>query len=144
VTSESLPRDRSPIAVPSGYVAGACNIGPYEIRRRRAFGVAGVAAAALLGAALLAIGAPPSARLLVALPLIGGVFSMLQARRRFCAGFAVAGLSNFGADDTGRRAVTDPGARRADRLAALRMGVDATLIGLPAVVLFILLPLSLR
>jgi hypothetical protein len=33
---------------PDGYVPGACNIGPWEIRRRRTIAVAGFAGAAVL------------------------------------------------------------------------------------------------
>ena len=73
-----------------GYVPGVCNIGPEEIRRRRASSMVafGVAAAGL--AMLIALGAPHPVRLVLLLPLWGGTFSWLQARRRFCGGFAVS------------------------------------------------------
>ena len=132
----------APAAEPDlgGYVPGVCNIGPMEIRRRRAFAIAGFAAAAVLFAVLVAIGAPAWTRLLVLLPLMGGVFSWLQARRRFCAGFAMAGIANFGGADDLQRGVQDPEARKADIAAVRRMTRDAFLIALPLTILAVLLP----
>ena len=81
----------------ASYRAGACNIGPAEIARRRRAGFVGVAAAVGLGAILVAIGAPDWLRVLVLPPLALGIISLDQARRGFCVAFAVAGLRNFDA-----------------------------------------------
>ena len=67
----------------AAYRPGACNIGTYEIARRRRAGLVGVVVAALLAIGLLAVDAPQLARLLVLLPLWGGFVSLLQVRRRF-------------------------------------------------------------
>ena len=85
----------APIVVSGGppddrYVPGVCNIGAWEIRRRRRFAYLGFAAAVILFVVLVAIGAPAWTRLFVFLPVASGMVSWLQARRRFCAGFAVA------------------------------------------------------
>ena len=40
------------------YRPGACNIGPREIAKRRAYGVAGIIATVVLGVVLVAIDAP--------------------------------------------------------------------------------------
>jgi hypothetical protein len=120
----SAPDDSSVDA----YRPGACNIGAWEIRRRRRFAIVAFVIAAVLLAVIVAAGAPPAARLLVLLPLWGAAFSWLQARRRFCAGFAVAGIVNFADDEGGRSAVTDPAARREDLRAVRRMTRDAFLI----------------
>ena len=125
---------------PEGYVPGVCNIGPWEIRRRRAFGVAGLVIAGILLAILVVAGVPAPMRLLVLLPAWGGVLSWLQARRRFCAAFAMAGLSNFEDGDAGRRAVADAAARRADLQATWRLMRDSFLIGLALTVVAVLLP----
>jgi len=122
------------------YVPGVCNIGPWEIRRRRAFGIAGMFAAGVLLAVLVGVGAPTSARLVVLLPLWGGLVSWLHARRRFCVGFAWSGLANFAGSDAGRRRIEDPAARRADLRAAARLVADAFLIALPLALLATLLP----
>jgi hypothetical protein len=138
----SAPLPHVTLATPegAGYVPGVCNIGPWEIRRRRTIGVIGFAAAFVLLAALVAAGAPPIARLLVLLPLWGGALSWLQARRRFCAGFAMAGISNFADGEAGRRAVTDPASHRADVQATMRMTRDSFLIALPITIVAVLLP----
>lgn len=119
----------------SAYQAGACNIGPYEIRRRRTSGLLGVGAAVALGAALLAVGAPAPARLLVLVPLWGGLISLLQARRRFCVGFALAGIANLGDDASGRARVS-PSDRAADLAAGGRLVRDALLIATPIAAAF--------
>ena len=123
-----------------GYVPGACNIGPMEIRRRRAIAIVGFAAAAVLFAVLVATGAPAWTRLILMLPLVGGTFSWLQARRRFCAAFAMAGIANFGGSSDIQQGVQDPEARKADMAAIRRMTRDALLIALPVTLIAVLLP----
>ena len=123
-----------------GYVPGACNIGPMEIRRRRAFAIAGFAAAAVLFAVLVATGAPAWTRLFLLLPLMGGAFSWLQARRRFCAAYAMAGIANFGGSSDILEGVQDAEARKADIAAVRRMTRDAFLIALPVTIVAVLLP----
>src|SRR6187455_570385 len=87
----------SPIPVASSeYVPGVCNIGPAEIARRRRAGHTGVVAAIALLAILVVVGAPPIARLLIALPVAVGASGYLQAWLKFCAGFGSAGIYNFG------------------------------------------------
>jgi hypothetical protein len=125
---------------PGEYRAAACNIGPAEIARRRRAGYAGIGAAVVLGAVLLVIDAPTTARLLVGIPLAGGATGFLQARFRFCAGFGMAGVRNFGALGSVER-VEDAAARRADRAKALRISLAAAAIGGVGALAFALLPL---
>ena len=138
-----VPTPVTPIAFAAsedGYVPGACNIGSWEIRRRRAFGIAGFVAAAILFAGLVAAGAPPVSRVLVLLPAWGGTFSWLQARRRFCAAYAMAGISNFGDREAGRQTVADAAAHRADVEATLRLTRDSFAIALLITIVAVLLP----
>ena len=123
------------------YVAGACNIGPWEIRRRRRSAVAAFVAAAVLFAVLVAIGAPAWTRLILILPLWGGAISWLQARRRFCVAYAMGGLANFGDGDAARRSVVDPVQRAADRRATIVLVRDAFLIAIIPTIVAIILPL---
>ena len=93
-------------AQPGGYQPGVCNIGPAEIDRRRRAGHIGVVATIVLFAVLVALDLPPIVRLVLALPAAVAASGYLQARMRFCAGFATAGVYNFG--DVGpREQVTD-------------------------------------
>ena len=126
--------------IEDGYVPGACNIGPWEIRRRRAFAIVAFVAAGVLLALLVAVHAPAIARVILFVPLMGGVFSYLQARRRFCAAFAMQGVANFADGDAGRHVIGDDAARRADRAAVLRMARDSAVIAAALTILAVLLP----
>lgn len=122
------------------YRPGVCNIGPAEIARRRRAGILGVGAAIALGVILVAVDAPAWSRVLVLPPLAGGIISLDQARRRFCVGFAMAGLRNF--DALGREErIEDDRARGADRRTALRMTAQGTLLAAVVTALFVALPL---
>jgi len=124
---------------PARYQPGVCNIGPEEIARRRRSGLVGLAIAAAVAVVLLAIGAPAWTRLVVWPLLAGGIVSLEQARRHFCAGFAMAGIRNFGPLGE-REAVVESAAMAADRRAALIMfGYSAAIAGV-ITVLFVLLP----
>lgn len=121
------------------YEPGACNIGPAEIARRRRTGVAGMAAALMLAAGLFLVGAPPVTRIVVALPLSAGAVGLLQARFRFCVGFALAGLRNFGPLGAAER-VTDRAAHRADLQRAVLVMLASIAIGIAGAVVLALLP----
>lgn len=123
-----------------GYRAGACNIGPAEIARRRRTGIVGLATAGVLAIGLLAVGAPPLARLLVGVPLFFGLMGLVQAQLRFCVGFALAGLRNLGSLGAQSK-VEDAGARAADRRRALGVGLAVAAAAGVGAVLFALLPL---
>jgi hypothetical protein len=121
------------------YDAGACNIGPAEIARRRRSGLVGIGIAVALAVILVVVGAPAWTRVIVFVPLAGGIISLEQARRRFCVGFAMAGLRNFGALGQ-ESAVTDDADRSADRRAALVMVGYASGIAAAVTAAFVLLP----
>lgn len=109
----------------SAYQPGICNIGPAEIARRRQAGHIALVATIVLFAVLVAIDAPPLARLVVALPAAASASGYLQAWLKFCAGFASRGIFNFGR--LGQTAqVVDADARRRDRTRATRWGWRAS------------------
>jgi len=124
---------------PGEYRPGACNIGRREIARRRAYGVAGVVSAVVLGAILLAVDSPPLARAMVVFPLWGAIIGFEQARRRFCAGFAFAGIRSVAGSDA-TESVVDRADLAADRATARRMIADCGAIALVPTALFVLLP----
>ena len=123
----------------ASYRAGACNIGPAEIARRRTFGLIGLAVSGLLALAVLAAGVPAIVRLLVAFPVAGSAIGVIQARLRFCAAFGMAGLRNFGPLG-GEERVAEAMARRADRTMALRILFSGSLFGLAAGLVLALIP----
>lgn len=124
----------------TAYQPGVCNIGPAEIARRRRSGHIGALASLGLLVGLVAIGAPPISRLLVALPAAIAASGYLQARLRFCAGFGAAGVYNLGELGTTAK-VADEQARRRDRAMALRIGLASFLIGTLVGVVAVLLPI---
>ncbi len=129
LASPAAPLGQAPLAQADGeYQPGVCNIGAWEIRRRRRSAIVGFVISAVLLAALVVAGVPAVARLLVVFPLWGSVVSWLQARRQFCVGFAVARMSNFTDEEDGRERVEDEAAHRADMRTVRRMTIDGFLI----------------
>jgi hypothetical protein len=121
------------------YRPGACNIGPREIAKRRAYGVAGIVATVVLGVVLVAIDAPQIARAIVLLPMWGAIISLEQARRKFCAGFAYAGIRSVNGSDA-TESVADSADLALDRAAARRMVAYCGVIALGITTIFVLLP----
>jgi hypothetical protein len=112
------------------YRAGACNIGPAEIARRRMTGHLGAAATLALLGVLLLVGAPPWWRLALAAPAALSASGYLQAATRFCAAYGWRGVFNFGSGGFGSvSSVPDAAARRADRVKAATIGAGSALIG---------------
>jgi len=123
----------------SGYQPGVCNIGPDEIARRRRAGHVGLLATLVALAVSVVIGAPPLARFLVAIPAAGAASGYLQARLKFCAGFGVRGVFNFGPiGPTHHVADVEPRAR--DRAMATRIGLASVAIGVVVGVVASVLP----
>lgn len=135
----STSPSRLPIAS-VGYQPGVCNIGPQEIRRRRRAGHAGLAASIVLLAFLVAVGAPPLARLLVAIPAAMAASAYLQAWLKFCAGFGSRGIFNFG--EIGEtHEVIDADAHARDRSTSRQIGLASLAIGVAVGIVATLLPL---
>lgn len=137
-----IPANLAGLGTPTqdDYRAGACNIGPAEISRRRRAGHVGLAATVALFVGLVAIGAPQPVRLLVALPAAGAASGYLQAFLHFCAGFGSRGIYNFGSLGT-TQLVTDPAARARDMLMSARIGIGSVAIGAAVGVVAALPPL---
>ena len=110
------------------YRPGACNIGAAEIRRRWLAGHVGLLTAVLLLVVLVAVGAPPITRLIIALPAAGAAISYLHAHLRFCAAYGLRGLYNFDRPGT-EQAVADEAARASDRRRALEIALAGALVG---------------
>ena len=124
---------------PGEYRPGACNIGPREIAKRRAFGIAGIVSSVVLGIVLVAIDAPQIARAIVLIPLWGALISLEQARRKFCAAFAYAGIRSVDGSDA-TESVVDPADLALDRAAARRLVAYCGVIALAITAVFVLLP----
>lgn len=124
---------------PGDYRPGACNIGPREIAKRRAYGTAGIVATVVLAVVLVAIDAPKIARAIVLVPLWGALISLEQARRKFCAGFAYAGIRSVNGSDA-TESVADPADLAVDRATARRLVAYCGAFALVITAVFVLLP----
>jgi hypothetical protein len=121
------------------YRPGVCNIGPAEIARRRRAGHVGLLVTIAAFAALVAIDAPPLARLILILPAGAAASGYLQAWLKFCAGFGSRGIFNFGPlGDT--QQVVDEDARARDRARAKRIGLASLAIGVAVGVVAAVIP----
>jgi len=130
----------APPAAAGEYRPGSCNIGPAEIGRRRRVGHVGLVASAVLLGVLVAVGATPVVRLMVALPAAASASGYLQARLKFCAGFGSKGVFNFG--PLGQiRLVPDQAARAEDRSRATQIGLASLAVGLAVGLAAVLLPM---
>ena len=123
-----------------GYRAGACNIGPAEIRARRQSGHVGVAITLGLLAAMLILRVDPMWRLLLFAPAAVAASGYLQAAMRFCANYGWRGVFNFGDRIRDTNSVPDLEAAAADRRLALRIAFMGATIGLGVAVAAVLLP----
>jgi hypothetical protein len=130
----------SPPATGTGYVPGVCNIGPQEIARRRRAGHIGLLGTVVLFAILAVAGAPPTLRLLLAIPAILAASGYLQAWFRFCAGFGSRGIFNFGPVGP-VEPVPDAEARKRDRVRAWQIGLASLAVGVAVAVIAVVLPL---
>ncbi len=128
-----------PGPLPVEYQPGVCNIGPAEIARRRRAGHVGFVATIVLFAVLVAISAPPIARLVLVIPAAVSASGYLQASLKFCAGFGARGIFNF--DQVGTTAQVDDAAARAlDKAKANRIGLASFAIGILVALIAVALP----
>jgi hypothetical protein len=121
------------------YRAGACNIGPAEIARRRRAGLSGLLTAGTLAILMFIAGTDPVLRWIVAVPLYLGLLGMIQARLRFCVAFGLAGLRNFGPLGAQER-VGGPAEVGADRRRALLVSGAVAVASVAITALFVALP----
>jgi len=128
-------------ADPHGYQPGVCNIGPDEIGKRRRTGHFGAIATVVTFVVLVALGVPPIARFLVAIPAALAASGYLQAYFKFCVAFGSAGVFNFGARGTTQH-VVDAQARARDRRRVLQLSLAIAAIGAAVGLLAVLVPLG--
>ena len=102
------------------YLAGSCNIGPGEIRRRQVVAIVGLIFSVISLVTLLTSGAPRSARFGIFVPLLVASVGYVQSRSKFCLAYGFAGTFNMGKmGDLSR--VSDSVSRAADRRTASKI-----------------------
>ena len=120
------------------YIAGTCNIGKGEIRRRQLVALIGLALSVTSLVGFVATGAAPSARLGIFLPLAVFAIGFVQSRRKFCLAYGFMGTFNFG--KLGQLSkVSSKEAQAADRKTALAiLGQSLGLAALLTAIVYIL------
>lgn len=79
----------------SEYIAGSCNIGPAEIKRRRQGALIGAILFAFTTLLFVLTNAPTSTRLLVFIPALLFTVGIIQSRRKFCVAYGFLGVFSF-------------------------------------------------
>ena len=122
------------------YVAGSCNIGKGEVRRRQVVALAGavISATSLIG--LINTDAARSARLSLFIPLMVFAIGFIQSRKKFCLAYGFLGTFNFGSLGQISR-VSDPIAKKADRKTALTILSQSIALALGLTLTAFVLPL---
>lgn len=122
------------------YQPGVCNINLIEARRRRAIGIFNLMLAGGLWAALAISSLPSAARVVLIIPIFGGILGLLQARSSFCVAYGMTGIQNADADSVSATRVTADQAIAKDVKRAKQIYVQAILLSVFALVLIVLIP----
>lgn len=122
------------------YIPGTCNIGAGEVSRRRLVAFIGLALSLVAFIAFISMETPRSARISIFIPLLVTTIGWLQARKKFCLAFGIAGTFNFGKMGQLSR-VADPISRAADRSAAIKLLAQSTAYAAVITAIVIALPL---
>ncbi len=124
----------------SEYIAGSCNIGKGEVRRRQVVALAGAIISATSLAGLIGTDAARSARFSLFLPLMIFSIGFVQSRKKFCLAYGLMGTFNFGGLGQISR-VSDPISKKADRKTALTILAQSTALALGLTLATFALPL---
>ena len=122
------------------YIAGSCNIGKGEIRRRQFVALIGLILTITTVIGLINVSAERSARLGVFVPAMIFAVGFIQSRRKFCLAFGLMGTFNFGSLGKLSR-VASPEDREVDRKTAISILVQALSLALVITLIIYLLPL---
>ena len=122
------------------YIAGSCNIGNGEIRRRQVVALAGAVISATSLVGLLNTDAARTARFSLFFPLMVFAIGFIQSRKKFCLAYGFMGTFNFGKLGQISR-VSDPMAKKADRKTALTILAQSFFLALGLTLAAFALPL---
>ena len=122
------------------YIAGSCNIGNGEVRRRQVVALAGAVISATSLVGLLNTDAARTARFSLFFPLMVFAIGFIQSRKKFCLAYGFMGTFNFGKLGQISR-VSDPIAKKADRKTALTILAQSFFLALGLTLAAFALPL---
>jgi hypothetical protein len=121
------------------YIAGSCNIGKGEVRRRQIVALIGLILVISTTAGLIGSDSAKSARFSVFVPALVFAVGFIQSRRKFCLAYGLMGTFNFGPLGKLSRVAT-PEDRKADRKTAISILAQALSLALTITLIIYLLP----
>lgn len=125
-------------ATTSNYVPGVCNINTAEIKRRRAGGHIGLAAFVALFIGLVVLDANNYFRLVLLAPALLAATGYLQAKNKFCVGYAGAGMQHADEDDAAVKVAAAAAAKDARR--AKQINRQAFIVAILVTAIAVILP----
>jgi hypothetical protein len=121
------------------YVAGSCNIGKGEIRRRQLVALVGLFFTISMLVTLSAVDAARGMRFAIFFPILVTSIGFVQSRSKFCLAYGFAGTFNVGKLGDIKR-VTSKEDRQADRETALKILGKSFLLAILATAVVLALP----
>ena len=124
----------------SEYIAGACNIGKGEIRRRQFVALIGAAITITTAITLFTTDQSKAARLSIFIPAMIFAIGFVQSRKKFCLAYGLAGTFNFGSLGDVKRVQSNED-RKADRKTALSILAQSAMLAVAITAVVFALPL---
>ena len=122
------------------YIAGACNIGKGEVRRRKFVALIGAAITLTTATTLFITDQSRVARLSIFIPAIIFAIGFVQSRKKFCLAYGLAGTFNFGGLGDVKRVQSEED-RKADRKTALSILAQSAMLAVAITAVVFALPL---
>ena len=122
------------------YIAGSCNIGNGEVRRRKFVALIGAAITLTTATTLFITDQSRVARLSIFIPAIIFAIGFVQSRRKFCLAYGLAGTFNFGGLGDVKRVQSEED-RKADRKTALSILAQSAMLAVAITAVVFALPL---
>lgn len=121
----------------TNYTPGVCNINISEIQKRRRIGYYGLLATIILVSILFISDAHNLYRVIIFMPVFIATTGFLQAKNKFCVGYAAAGMHHT--EDEAVKTVEDE-ARKLDKKRAQTMNLQVFGISILVTAVVVLLP----
>ena len=122
------------------YIAGSCNIGNGEVRRRKFVALIGAVITLTTATTLFITDQSRVARLSIFIPAIIFAIGFVQSRKKFCLAYGLAGTFNFGGLGDVKRVQSEED-RKADRKTALSILTQSTMLAVAITAVVFALPL---
>ena len=122
------------------YIAGSCNIGNGEVRRRKFVALIGAAITLTTATTLFITDQSRIARLSIFIPAIIFAIGFVQSRKKFCLAYGLAGTFNFGGLGDVKRVQSEED-RKADRKTALSILTQSAMLAVAITAVVFALPL---